>query len=153
MNRDLRAAATHGLSTLRHPSALPGCATALCPGSCPAFPGCDGGGSRFASDPGPACWMLLLMRCPPLSPQPSPLALRQAVPKSREEQLAGTAEVLDLENSCAGERLLEPPKPKPCTPPGPLRAPLHWPDRRYCRFLFFSFFPPSDFVRNRFCSC
>lgn len=61
------------------------------------------------------------MLCSPPSGGPSP----------KQEELAGSGEALDLENSCVGKRLLG------GAPHGPLRAPLHQPARRYdCFFLY-----------------
>lgn len=46
------------------------------------------------SDPGPACWMLLLLL--------ELLAPRAGGRSPKQEELLGSGEALDLENSCAG---------------------------------------------------
>lgn len=81
VKRDLRAPATHRLTprsphlpTQRHPSALPGCTVALCPGSCP---GCDAVTGRVTLCVWPrACMLDVVIINALLSP------LRRAVPEA-----------------------------------------------------------------------
>lgn len=109
------------LPTQRHPSALPGCTVALCPGSCPGFDAVTG---RVTLCVWPrACMLDVVIINALLSP------LRRAVPKA-----GGTGGL--WRGSRPGEQLcgLE---AAGAPPHSPLRAPLHQPARRYNCFFFY----------------
>ena len=75
-----------------HP-ALPGCSVALCPGSCPGFGAVMG---RVTVCVWPRACMLDVVIIS--SPPPTPLGRQSPM----QEELPGSGEALDLENSCAG---------------------------------------------------